>query len=530
VKQTRSSLRLSLAGITVAATTAALVSAAPTASAAPESQISRFSSVVPVPVSARPDSRDNFEITRQTKIVTREGSAEVGRYLAGVLRPSTGFALPVVGNGGGSRTITLTLHGADHRVGDAGYDLRVERNGVSLRANTADGLFAGVQTLRQLLPAKVESKSAQAGPWIVSGGRIVDFPRFPHRGAMLDVSRHFFTVDQVKRYIDQMAQYKVNVFHMHLADDQGWRIEIKSWPRLTTIGGSTQVGGGPGGFYTQDQFRDIVAYAASRHITIIPEIDMPGHTNAALASYAELNCDGIAPPLYTGTDVGFSSLCVNKEITYRFLDDVLRELAALTPGKYLHIGTDEAHATTPADYLTFINRVIPIVTKYGKFVTGWHQFAKANPPVTAVPQFWDTDNADADVAAAAARGNKIVMSPANLAYLDMKYNRDTPLGLSWAGFIEVDKSYSWDPGNYLQNVPESAIRGVEGPLWAETITKSADIEFMAFPRLASLAELGWSPFSTHNFDAFKQRLAAQGPRWEVQGINFYRSPQIPWPS
>jgi hexosaminidase len=539
VNNSNPSRRLLLAGLTVATVAAsaaviATVGVAPGfASANPEQRITAMTSVVPAPVSVRPDAHDNFELTRQTKILTQAGSADaaaVGRYLAGVLRPSTGFALPVTASGHEQHGISLLLGGADRQVGDSGYDLRVSRHGVTLRANTSDGLFAGVQTLRQLLPAKVESKTRQSGPWTVAGGRIVDFPRFAHRGAMLDVSRHFFTVDQVKRYIDQIALYKINVFHLHLADDQGWRIEIKSWPRLATFGGSTQVGGGAGGFYTQDQYRDLVAYAASRHITIIPEIDMPGHTNAALASYAELNCDGIAPPLYTGTDVGFSSLCVNKEVTYRFLDDVLRELAALTPGKYLHIGTDEAHATTPADYLTFINRVMPIVAKYGKAVTGWHQFAKANPPVSAVPQFWDTVNHDADVAAAAARGNKIVMSPANLAYLDMKYTDATPLGQDWAGLIEVDTAYNWDPGNYLQNVPESAIRGVEAPLWTETIVTSGDIEFMAFPRLPAYAELGWSPASTHNFDAFKQRLAAQGPRWTVQGINFYRSPQIPWPS
>jgi hexosaminidase len=489
----------------------------------------RFGSVVPAPVSARPDSSQNFAITRDTRIFA--GSADavaVGEYLAGVLRPSTGFSLPVTRSDREDGGISLRL-GASRQVGDAGYELTVARHGVLLRANTSDGLFAGVQTLRQLLPAKVESRSRQSGPWTVSGGRIVDFPRFAHRGAMLDVARHFFTVEQVKRYIDQLALYKINVFHLHLADDQGWRIEIKSWPRLATVGGSTEVGGGPGGFYTQAQYRDLVAYAASRHITIIPEIDMPGHVNAALASYAELNCDGVAPPLYTGTDVGFSSLCVNKDITYRFLDDVLRELAVLTPGKYLHIGTDEAQATTPADYQTFISRVIPIVTKYGKTVTGWHQFVTANPPTSAVPQFWGTENADPDVAAAAARGNKIVMSPANLAYLDMKYTEATPLGQDWAGLIEVSTAYGWDPGHYLRNVPETAIRGVEAPLWTETIVTSADIEFMAFPRLPAYAELGWSPFSTHDWSGFRQRLAAQGPRWTAQHINFYRSPEIPWP-
>jgi hexosaminidase len=533
VKKPNSPPRLLLAGLTVAATAATMVAVAPGfASANPDRHggASRILSVVPAPVSVRPEPRDSFEITKHTKIIASGAAAEVGRYLAGALRPATGFALPVTSFGSDHNAISLRLGGADRRVGDAGYDLRVEDHGVSLRANTSDGLFAGVQTLRQLLPANVESKTRQSGPWIVSGGRIVDFPRFAHRGTMLDVARHFFTVDQVKRYIDEAALYKINVFHLHLADDQGWRIEIKSWPRLATFGGSTQVGGGPGGFYTQDQYRDIVAYAASRHMTIIPEIDMPGHTNAALASYADLNCDGVAPPLYTGTDVGFSSLCVGKEITYKFLDDVIGELAALTPGRYLHLGTDEAHATKPQDYLTFVNRVIPIVTRHGKLVTGWHQFTKANPPVSAVPQFWDTDAEDADTAAAAARGNKIVMSPANKAYMDMKYTDQTPIGQDWAGLIEVADAYNWDPGNFLKNVPESAIRGLEAPVWTETIVTSADIEFMAFPRLAAYAELGWSPFSTHNFDAFKQRLAKLGPRWTAAGVNFYRSPQVPWPS
>jgi hexosaminidase len=517
-----------LAGLAVAATTASmLVATSGTATAQTEQQISRITSVVPAPVSARPDPRGNFEITPQTRIVAHSNEAgSVGRYLAGVLRPSTGFALPVTGSGTG---ITLQL-GADRRVGDSGYELAVRRSGVTLRANTAAGLFAGVQTLRQLLPAKVESQTRQPGPWIVSGGTILDYPRFAHRGAMLDVSRHFFSPTEVKRYIDQIAQYKINVLHLHLADDQGWRIEIKSWPRLATYGGSTEVGGGPGGYYTQEEYRDLVAYAASRHITVIPEIDMPGHTNAALASYAELNCDGVAPPLYTGTDVGFSSLCIDKEITYRFLDDVLRELAVLTPGKYIHLGTDEAHATTEPDYIRFLTRVMPIVAKYGRLVTGWHEFVKANPPVSAVPQYWGTTNVHEGVVAAAARGNRIVMSPANKAYLDMKYNEDTPLGLSWAGFIEVDTAYGWDPGNYLQGVPESAILGVEAPLWSETLEVSDHIEFMAFPRLPAYAELGWSPWSTHDWAGFRQRLAAQGPRWTVQGIDFYRSTQIPWPS
>ncbi len=324
-----------------------------------------------------------------------------------------------------------------------------------IRARTAAGLFAGVQTLRQLLPATVEAKRRQSGPWLVPAARIVDQPRFAYRGAMLDVARHFFSVREVKRYIDEIAQYKVNRLHLHLADDQGWRIQIAGWPRLTSYGGSTEVGGGPGGYYTQREYAELVAYAKARYITVIPEIDMPGHTNAALASYAELNCDGIAPPLYTGTEVGFSSLCVDKEITYRFLDDVIRQLAAITPGEYLHIGGDEAHATTEPDYLKFMARVLPIVAKYGKKVAGWHEFVKSAPAASALPQFWGTDDTEPIVVAAAARGNKVLMSPANKAYLDMKYDENTPLGQDWAALIEVADAYGWDPGNYLQGLPET---------------------------------------------------------------------------
>src|SRR3989440_39787 len=394
----------------------------------------------------------------------------------------------------------------------------------------AAGLFEGVQTLRQLLPAAVESATVKPGPWNVPAGDVLDFPRFAYRGAMLDVARHFFTVAQVERYIDQMARYKVNRFHIHLADDQGWRIAIKGWERLATFGGGTAVGDDPGGFYTQDDYRTLVAYAAARYITVIPEIDMPGHTNAALASYAQLNCDGVAPPRYTGTDVGFSSLCTSKEITYKFLDDVLGQLAALTPGQYLHIGGDEAQSTKPADYAAFINRAQQIVASHGKSVQGWHDIVNATPLPSTVAQFWDTETTNPAVAAAAQHGTKLVLSPANQAYLDMNYTEATPLGQDWAGLIEVKDAYGWNPGAYVTGVPSSAVLGVEAPLWTETIRTSADIEFMAFPRLPAIAELGWSPQSTHSWGAFRQRLAARGPGWRGAGVNSSHPPQVPGPS
>ncbi len=484
--------------------------------------------VVPAPVEAKADSRANFRLTPATVIRTDRAGKQVAEYLAGLLRPATGYRLPVVSGHRGGLAISLEIGNAGKRVGAEGYQLKVSHFGVTLKANTDKGLFSGVQTLRQLFPSAIEAKTVQHRSWMVSGGTILDYPRFGYRSAMLDVARHFFTPAQVKTYIDQIAQYKINTLHLHLSDDQGWRIEIKSWPRLATFGGQTAVGGGSGGYYTQAQYKELVRYAASRHITIVPEIDMPGHTNAAQASYAELNCNGVAVPLRTDTEVGYSSLCIGKDITYKFVDDVLRELSAITPGKYINIGGDEAHATTPEDYQTFAKKVQPIVAKYGKSITGWHDIAKTNPPVSAIPQFWGTENTDANVVAAAQRGNKILMSPANKAYMDMKYNAQTPLGLDWAGYIEVKDGYDWDPATYLQGLTEKNIAGVEAPLWAETLVTSDNIEFMAFPRLPGYAEMSWSPQASRTWDAYRLRLAKQSPRWVRQGIDFYRSSQVDW--
>ncbi|MDQ0952306.1 hexosaminidase [Streptomyces phaeochromogenes] len=490
--------------------------------------------VIPAPASVDAGGSP-YRITGDTRIRVDDSreARRIGSYLADVLRPSTGYRLPVTDDGGRDG-IRLQLSRKDSALGAEGYRLQSGKGAVTITAREPAGLFHGVQTLRQLLPAAVEKDSVQPGPWAVAGGTITDTPRYGYRGAMLDVSRHFFGVDQVKRYIDQLALYKVNTLHLHLSDDQGWRIAIDSWPRLATYGGSTQVGGGPGGFYTKAQYKEIVRYATSRYLEVVPEIDMPGHTNAALASYAELNCDGVAPPLYTGTEVGFSSLCVDKPVTYDFVDDVIRELAAITPGRYIHIGGDEAHSTPHEDFVEFMTKVQPVVAKYGKTVMGWHQLTGASPANGALAQYWGLDDTNAaekeQVAAAARNGTGLVLSPADRVYLDMKYNADTPLGLDWAGLVEVKRSYDWDPGNYLAGVPGSAVRGVEAPLWTETLSTSANLDYMAFPRLPGVAELGWSPAATHDWDTYKVRLAAQAPRWDAMGTGYYRSSQVPWPA
>jgi hexosaminidase len=252
---------------------------------------------------------------------------------------------------------------------------------------------------------------------------------------------------------------------------------------------------------------------------------MPGHTNAALASYPELNCNGKATELYTGTKVGFSTLCTSKEITYKFIDDVVRELASLTPGPYIHIGGDESHATKIEDYIPFINRVQDIVLKHGKKVIGWDEIALTTLRPEATAQHWaNVKNAKLAV----GQGAKILMSPATKAYVDMKYDSTTTLGLHWAAYIEVDSAYNWDPAKLVPGIGKDNILGVEAALWSETVTKMADIEYLVFPRLPGYAEIGWTPSEARSWDEYKVRLAKHGERFKAMGINFYKSPRVPW--
>lgn len=483
--------------------------------------------MIPQPTAQQALPDQTFTLQSDATIGLDDSAARtIADRFAARLRRSTGFALPVQD---GTGTITLSTQGAES-LGAEGYELRVDASGVTITAATAEGLFRGVTTLRQLLPAKADADSRQDGPWEIAGTTISDAPRYGYRGVMLDVSRHFFTVDQVKHFIDLVSLYKLNRLHLHLSDDQGWRIQVDSWPRLTEYGGSQQVGGGTGGSYTKADFAEIVRYAGERYLTVVPEIDTPGHTNAALASYPELNADGVAPKLYTETEVGFSTLTVGSDRTYEFLDDVFREVAEQTPGDVVHLGGDEAHSTPHSDYLTFVPKAAELVVKHGKTVMGWHEIADASLPAGTVVQYWGTEDEKAQALAVKAveQGATLVLSPANRSYLDMKYHAETPLGLDWAGLVSVEQSYDWNPATLIPNVPASAIAGVEAPLWTETLDDLEKVEFMVFPRLPGIAELGWSSEDALDWATYKDRLAQQAPRWEVLGVNFYRAPEIDW--
>jgi hexosaminidase len=497
--------------------------------------------VIPTPVTVTAIRGVAFTLSSASAIIADTTSVDQRRaalHLASLLRPSTGYALPIVANldsiAAVVRAPTDTARPTVIRLrfeetgslGAEGYQLVADADSIVIVAKPGAGLFHGVETLRQLFPFGVESQQSaiRMGPWMVPAVRIVDMPRYDWRGAMLDVSRHFFTVDEVKQFIDILALYKLNVLHLHLADDQGWRVEIKSHPELTAMGAASEVAGGPGGFFSQADLADLVRYAGDRYIMIVPEIDMPGHINAALISHRELACGKSPPLVFTGISGGFDAICPDSEGTYTLLDDVIREITAITPSPYFHIGGDEVQGLTPAQYAKFIGRVQGIVMKYGKRMIGWEEIANIPLDPSTIVQQWQGDS----LAVPIPPQGDIILSGARKVYLDMKYTRATELGLRWAGYNDIQVAYDWDPATAFKGLGNARPIGIEAPLWSETIRNITAAEYLAVPRLPAIAEVAWSPEARRSWNDFRVRLAAHGPRWNLMGINFYRSTQIPW--
>ena len=425
-----------------------------------------------------------------------------------------------------------------------GYTLEVGARARLFGADEA-GLFYGVQTLLQLL------RQDDSG-WGLLGADIADSPRFARRGVMLDVARHFFGVDDVKKFIDSTSALKLNHLHLHLSDDQGWRVHIDSWPLLTERASASSANGDPGGFYTKDDYREIVAYAASRHMIVIPEIDLPGHTHAIGVAYPELveapvlndnlvaESARLGQPLpvagetYLGWGVGHSSVRIHEERTYDFVRDVVRELVEMTPGPYIHIGGDESLGTPQADFDLFAERATAIVVEAGKIPVAWHEMGSAaNIAQGTVGQYWGKTTPEGTHAEEAAhfveRGGALIMSAADVTYLDMKYSPDFPLGLTWAGTIDVRSAYEWEPTAVL-DVPDTAILGVEAPLWSETTRTLGEVEQLVFPRAAAQAEVAWSPRvgPERVWESFRARLGTLAPLWKAEGVDFHAAAEIPW--
>lgn len=396
---------------------------------------------------------------------------------------------------GGS--IQLIIDEEASELGDEGYKLRVHEDKVIIEANNTKGIFRGVTTLAQLLPDE-DRKS-------VACMEIEDKPDYPWRGFMIDVARRFRSLEDIKRDIDIMAMYKLNKLHLHLTDDQGWRIQIDSWPRLTGIGGAIECGGGTGGYYTKEDYKEIIRYADERYIDVIPEIDMPGHINAALTAYGELNEDGIPQKPYKGKGVGFSSLSAGKEITYKFIDDVIGEIAQMTPYDFIHIGGDEANKTSKEDYDYFMSRATKIVNKHGKTVIGWNDSERIKELSPGqVLQHWKGDITE-------ARENlmPMIVSHRRKAYLDSAYHifdSRGHQGTKWLGVnISNETAYNWDPTDYAHR---QQIMGIEAPIWTEYVDNNEEYDYLVFPRLLCIAEIGWTPKGYREWDDFKNRLSS----------------------
>ena len=502
---------------------------APTAAPKPAGPPLAYS-IVPNPATIEVSRSDSFHVTPRTIVfVPGDATPEVqaiGTYAANLISSHAGDTAQRIqpGASAADSSITLAIDSARSQLGAEGYELTVTETQVRLVAAQPAGLFHGVQTIRQLLPVSVEHQAALNRRLVMPAVHIIDVPRYEWRGAMLDVARHFLPPDDVKRFIDYLALYKFNRLHLHLADDQGWRIEIKSWPNLTAVGGQMAIGGARGGFYTQEQYADIVAYARSRYITIVPEIDMPGHSEAALVSYPQLSCGKAAPEPFTRVGGSSNTLCVTNDSVYTFVGDVVREIAAAAPTPYFHIGGDEVSSLAKDQYRGFIEHVEKIVDSIGPRMIGWGEIAPANIQPRTIVQSWTRDSSEIH----AQRGGKIIMAQSPHAYLDMKYDSATVLGLKWAGVIDLRTAYDWDPTTFIPGVGANAILGLEAPLWAETLLTRQDYEYLAFPRLAAIAELAWSPPPRIGWESFSRRMAAQGARLAAMGINFARVPGVNW--
>lgn len=485
--------------------------------------------VVPLPNSVTMTGDEPFELTTSTTVAYPEGNKDMERnaqFLARYVNDATGMTLSVV-PGKAKKGIRLVL---DKKVsGEEAYTIMVDKKGVTIAGSTPKGVFYGVQTLRKSLP--VGTATVVRLPSV----KISDSPRFVHRGMMLDCSRHFFPLEFVKRYIELIAMHNMNVFHWHLSDDQGWRIEIKKYPELTIKGSrrsGTVIGYNTalddsipyGGYYTQEQAREIVEYARQRYVTVIPEIDMPGHMLAALATYPELGCTG--GPYEVGHRWGIYKdvLCVGNDKIYDFCEGVLDEIMQIFPSKLIHIGGDETptevwekcpkcikraednNMTVKQVQSYFTSRIEKYVNSRGRRIIGWDEILGGDISQSAVIQSW-RDTKHGRIAAEA--GHDVIMSPTSHCYFD--YSQADEKNSKYeptlcGGYIPVEKVYAFEPCD--ENLPESYrphILGVQANIWAEYLLYPNQVEYQALPRMAALAEVQWTS-GKKDYQAFLKRL------------------------
>ncbi|WP_426594450.1 beta-N-acetylhexosaminidase [Cellulomonas sp. McL0617] len=480
--------------------------------------------VIPKPARLEATGDEPFVISESTTVVVdgRPDLIGIAVLAADLLGRVTGRSIEVrYADSDAPDVVRLRLTAAEGDA-DESYRLVSTAGRVELVAKSPAGLVRAIVTLRQLLTA------APDGSLRVPSVIVEDAPRYRWRGLSIDVARHFVAKRDLKVLIGLMAHYKLNVLHLHLSDDQGWRLQVRSRPQLTRLSSSTSVNGDPGGYYSADDYADIVAFASARGVRVVPEIDVPGHVNAATHAYGNLTPSGEPTDAYTGIEVGFSRLYADLPATGDFLREVFADVAAMTPGEYVHIGGDEVLTMEPQEYATLVAAASAAVRAAGKKVVGWQEIAHTPLEPGTVVQYWDTRVEPEPFAAAAQAGALFLMSPGKHAYLDMKYDADTVLGLEWAGHIELRDAYEWEPSTLIPGVPAESVIGVEAAIWTETLRDLHALTSMLLPRLAAIAEVAWTVPEDRDWDDFRARIVDQGPFWDRLGLSWYRSPQVDW--
>ncbi|MBN8857328.1 MAG: family 20 glycosylhydrolase [Sphingobacteriales bacterium] len=518
----------------------------------------RTLSIVPEPAELI-RGKGSFLLDAKTIIVAENNDAGL-RHLAetftGWLSPATGFQLKIADHAVTSvKSIELSLNASIKDIKtEEGYLLEISSNRIHLSAAKPAGIFYGLQTLRQLLPPAIEYQSKQAVVWEIPAVKITDYPRFGWRGLLLDVSRHFFTKEFVKKYVDEMARYKFNILHLHLTDDQGWRIQIKSFPGLTETGAWRVPRTGRwwtyeqpkpgeaatyGGFYTQDDIREMVQYARERNVAILPEIDVPGHSLAAIASYPYLSATGYLYPVNPGSkfyNIEDNTLNPADERVYDFLDKVFGEIAQLFPYPYIHIGGDECTKTfwkksaVVQDFMKkegiksehelqsyFIKRLETILKQKGKKLIGWDEILEGGLAPDATVMSWRGMSGGVE---AAKQGHNVVMTPADNVYLDL-YQGDPATEPDTYSMLRLKTCYQWDP--VPRDVKPSLILGGQGNLWTESVPTDRHAEYMTWPRALALSEVFWSPVQKQQWPDFQNKLEAQFHHLRAAGINYSRA-------
>ncbi|ANI90135.1 beta-N-acetylhexosaminidase [Arachidicoccus ginsenosidimutans] len=509
--------------------------------------------IIPEPESVTP-VQATFTLSANTNIIVSDKSKteKTTTYLNDYLKKYYSFSLP--DKSAKINYVAFRLAPNTDTVGS--YTLDVTKDSIVITSGNEQGLFYGMQTLIQLLPTTVSSTLQ------ISGVIVKDAPRLAYRGMMLDCGRHFMPVDFVKKYIDYLALHKFNTFHWHLTEDQGWRIEIKKYPRLTKVGAwrnGTIIGHHPGtgnddersgGFYTQKEIKDVVKYAADRYITIIPEIEMPGHSSAAIAAYPQLSCfpdssTEIQAKVWSGPRTGkqvqqswgvYPDIYAPTEYTFKFVENVLDEVIKLFPSKYIHIGGDEA----PKDYWNkspycqqlmknlglknadelqsyFIQRVEKYLNSKGRQIIGWDEILEGGLAPNATIMSWRGE--DGGIAAAQQHHN-VIMSPGGWMYIDhsqMKHEDSLTIG----GYLPIQRVYSYNPfPAKLTSDEHKYIEGVQANVWTEYMSNPAKVEYMVFPRMAAVAEVGWTQLANKNYNDFKTRLQDEISRYKLWGVNY----------